>query len=88
MKVILILLGAMLMWFFVPLGTSNAYLQSEIYDSVTVRQGDDLWSIVSRYVNDQEDIRDVIAATRQVNQLDRNARIYPGQTLKIPLAEK
>lgn len=88
MKAIVILIGAVLMWFAVPMGTTNAYLESKVYDSITVRQGDSLWSIAACYVSDQNDIREMIIAVRKVNQLDRNARIYPGQTLRIPATEK
>lgn len=57
------------------------------YKTVQVKSGDSLWSIAGRTVTNREDIRDTIAVISKINQLDRNAQIYPGQTLKIPISE-
>jgi len=55
------------------------------YHEIYVMDGDTLWQIAARYVTDQEDIRELIWQIRQINHLDKNASIYPGQKLKIPI---
>ena len=51
--------------------------------TVTVEPGDTLWQIAARYSDDQQDIRDVIRATKQRNRL-ASAALHPGQTLVVP----
>lgn len=61
---------------------SKAKGNSGEYTTVTVRQGDTLWSIASSY-NTYKDIRKTVYAIRKVNKLD-SAIIIPGQELMIP----
>ncbi|SFL39416.1 LysM peptidoglycan-binding domain-containing protein [Pelosinus propionicus] len=65
---------------------SNKYLSCATYQIIDVNKGDSLWTISARYVTDKDDIRSLIAAIKQVNRLDNNTQIYPGQLLKIPVA--
>jgi len=63
---------------------SNVYLSSAKYEVRQVRPGDTVWQIAAQYVDSGDDIRDLVAAISQVNNLDRNARLSPGQVLKVP----
>ena len=68
----------------VPFHTSDAYQPAE-YEIVTVRAGDDLWSLADKYINDSHDIRQYLAVVYKVNNLQKNDNVYPGQKLKFPL---
>lgn len=57
------------------------------YKTVVVEKGDTIWNIAAKHSTQQEDIRNVIAAIKQANQLDHSVQIYPGQTLRIPVAD-
>jgi nucleoid-associated protein YgaU len=50
--------------------------------SVVVQQGDTLWSI-ARSVAGEEDVRAVIDAIQELNDLE-DATLHPGQVLRLP----
>ena len=54
-------------------------------DTVTVRGGDSLWSIVNKVNNGNYDSRVLIDAVKEVN--DIGSIIRPGQTLIVPVVE-
>lgn len=56
------------------------------YVYVQVTEGDTLWHIADRHVTPDEDIRMMIYTIRQVNKLNANSEIYPGQVLKVPIS--
>ena len=58
------------------------------YVAVQVATGDTVWQIAARHVVATEDIREMIFAIRQANKLNKNAEIYPGQILHVPVAGK
>ncbi|HHY06258.1 MAG TPA: LysM peptidoglycan-binding domain-containing protein [Clostridia bacterium] len=58
--------------------TSNEYI------AVIVEDGDSLWKISQRFIDNQMDIRHYINIIQQYNDL-KTANIYPGQIIKIPL---
>lgn len=61
-------------------------LQQQVsYLSVHVAPGDTVWLIAARHTAAHEDIREMIFAIRQANNLNNNAEIYPGQVLQIPV---
>lgn len=84
MKKIIVII-AVFIWVFTPFGTSNAYLHTDVYDYVTIKGGDDIWSIAKNYVDDKNDIRELISAIHEINKIKNSANIYPGQVLKIPI---
>ena len=63
---------------------SNGEKPIENYVNIQVRSGDTVWIIAGRNASNEEDIRELVYAIRTINELDRNALIYPGQILKIP----
>jgi nucleoid-associated protein YgaU len=68
-----------------PSFSSNAYLAGSTYETTHVKSGDTLWDIASRYSTEKDDIRQLTYAIREINKLNENAQIYPGQTVKIPV---
>ena len=53
---------------------------------ITVKSESD-GKIASNHVNAGEDVRELIFAIKQVNELGNNAEIFPGQELKIPVSK-
>ncbi|MCX7779690.1 MAG: LysM peptidoglycan-binding domain-containing protein [Negativicutes bacterium] len=64
---------------------NNSYIESKAFIEVRVQPGESVWSIASRYVTDKDDVRELIMAIRQRNELSANAEIFAGQTLKVPM---
>ena len=65
-------------------GFQNVSLGESVpnYITIKVSKGDTLWTIASDYVKDGEDIRDVIAEIKELNNL-KNSNIKVGQELTI-----
>lgn len=54
----------------------------------TVRSGETLWSVASKYHSRQDkfrDVRELIWHIREVNQLDPQRFLQPGDVVKVPL---
>ncbi len=85
MVVLFLLIFAL--WSITPLANSNAYLASSVYGSIAVKSGDTVWGIATKYVTDQEDVRQLAQAIKEVNGLNNNVQIFPGQVLKVPLKQ-
>ena len=85
MKMISGVLVLIILWAAIPAANSNAYYHTAAYDTVYVKTGDTVWKIAAQYVTDKDDIRDLVVAIRQVNALNNNARILPGQLIKVPV---
>lgn len=73
------------LWLITPLASSNPYLDVGTYVNICVKSGDTVWSIAAKYVTDRDDIRDLTQAIKQVNGLNNNIQIFPGQVLKVPM---
>lgn len=54
---------------------------------VTVKEGETLWEIASKYRHSEEDVRLVINRIRKVNNLDQ-CWIHPGQGLVVPVLKE
>jgi predicted Zn-dependent protease len=54
-------------------------------EPVTVYSGDSLWSIASRCMSEDEDIRAVIDRITTINHLQPNQVLQPGQKLLVPV---
>lgn len=68
--------------------SSNPYQASGTYQTVCVKPGDSLWSIAARHVDAKDDIRSLVAAIKQANNLPSDVSIYPGEALRIPIKAK
>ena len=79
-----ILLGMILCFGFASANSSDRANQIT-YEVVRVQPGDTVWGIAGRYTGSRDDIRETVMAIRQANQLNRNAVVYIGQALKIPV---
>lgn len=59
------------------------------YETISVSQGDTLWSIASNQQENnpyytEKDVRDIIKEIKKVNQLN-NSELQIGQTIKVPV---
>ncbi len=70
-----------------PLNLSNAYLRADDFDVVTVKSGENVWSIAEKYAVDDKSVRDLATAIREINALDNDARIEAGQKIKVPMID-
>lgn len=87
MKILLILSLIISLWSITPLVNSNAYLDAGAYAIVSVKSGDTVWGIAAKYVTDKDDIRNLSHAIKQLNGLNNNMQILPGQVLKVPVKQ-
>lgn len=53
------------------------------YQQIVVEQGDTLWSIASRYNQENQDTRRIINQIKRINKLD-DVILQPGQTIRVP----
>lgn len=58
--------------------SDNHYLVAE------VTKGDTIWSLAAQHCGSGTDIRDMVSSIRELNGLGKDAKIVPGQSLKIP----
>ena len=80
----------LLLGFLLCLGTVYAASRDAVpprYEVCRVGYGDSVWSIAAGLAGPRDDVRELVAMIREINQLDKNARIQPGQILKIPVRE-
>ncbi|MBC8015970.1 MAG: LysM peptidoglycan-binding domain-containing protein [Sporomusaceae bacterium] len=87
MKILLVLSLIISLWSITPLVSSNAYLDAGTYATVSVKSGDTVWGIAAKYVTSKDDIRDLSHAIKQLNGLNNNTQIFPGQVLKVPVKQ-
>jgi len=65
--------------------SSGAYAAEEIvYIKVTVYSGDTLWGIASAYTEPSKDVRKLVNAICELNDV-RPGNIYPGQVILVPV---
>lgn len=84
-RILLVFSLLIALWSVAPLASSNGYMDVSKYGTIQVKAGDSVWSIATKYVTDKEDIRELTQAINQLNGLQKNSQIFPGQVLKIPL---
>lgn len=84
MRLLTVVLLVIAVWTF----SGSASSQSQHYEGqiqmVRVRSGDTVWTIAGR-VAGERDVREVIAAIRALNGLDKNLTIVAGQELRVPI---
>lgn len=88
---ILILIGVIvaLILFFPKATLSHNEKSHSNYETISVAQGDTLWSIASYQQENnpyfiEKDVRDIVSNLKKVNQL-HTADLQIGQTLKVPV---
>ncbi|WP_378955486.1 LysM peptidoglycan-binding domain-containing protein [Pelosinus sp. sgz500959] len=84
-RILLAVFLIVFLWSITPLASSNAYLEANCYTTFYVKSGDTVWGVATHYVTARDDIRDLTQAIKQLNGLNNNAHIYPGQVLKVPV---
>jgi len=84
-RILLVMTLIIAFWSITPLASSNPYLDVDTYVNIYVNSGDTVWSIAAKYVTDRDDIRDLTQAIKQLNGLNNNTQIFPGQVLKLPM---
>lgn len=68
-----------------PLAITSAFVDTNTYETVYVKSGDTVWKIAAKRTTEKDDIREVVFEIRQLNKLDNNSQVYPGQALKVPV---
>lgn len=88
-KICFIIVAVLFIWsvFDSAQASSNNYRMTGSYKLVYVNQGETVWSIAAKHIGDNEDIRSLVSAIKQLNKMDNDVQIYPGQALKIPLKQ-
>ena len=84
MKILLALTLIVTFWSITTLASSNPYRDVGTVN-IYVNSGDTVWNIATKYVSNSDDIRDLTQAIKQINGLNNNTQIFPGQILKIPM---
>ena len=84
-KTILVLSLVLVILAITPLAISRAFVDTTTYETVYVKPGDTVWQIAAKYTTDKDDVREVVFEIRRINKLDNNAKVYPGQALKVPV---
>jgi len=67
------------------LGLSNDYLRSRDFDTITVKPNENVWSIAARYVSDERKAADLREAIIEINDLQKDGRMYAGQVIRVPV---
>lgn len=84
-KTILVLSLVLVILALTPLAISRAFVEPTTYETIYVKPGDTVWQIAAKYMTDKDDVREVVFEIRRINKLDNNAKVYPGQALKVPV---
>ena len=53
----------------------------------TVKRGDTLWAIAERHCDNKTNIQMFVHQIAELNNLDNNSSLMPGQELQIPIVE-
>lgn len=77
----LLVLGVIIGLSMFMMATSAKATQEIVYETVTVRNGDTLWSIAKKFVPDT-DPRETVAKIKELNQLEQS-KIHVGQIIKV-----
>lgn len=84
-RILLVFSLIVALWSIAPLASSNGYMDVSRYETRQVKSGDSVWNIAAKYVTNKDDIRELTQAINQLNGLQKNSQIFPGQVLKIPI---
>ncbi|MBP2656647.1 MAG: yneA [Firmicutes bacterium] len=84
-KTILVMSLVLILFAITPLAISRAFVDTTTYETVFVKSGDTVWQIAAKHTTAKDDVRELIYEIRRINKLDNNAKVYPGQALKVPV---
>jgi len=84
-RILLAMTLIIVLWSITPLASSNPYGDVSTCINIYVKSGDTVWGIAANHVTDKNDIRDLTQAIAQLNGLNNNTQIFPGQVLKVPM---
>ena len=84
----LIKIVAVLLFVVAPLAITNAFSDATMYETVYVKSGDTVWHIAAAVATPKDDIREIIFEIKQLNKLNNNAQVFPGQALKVTVRSK
>ena len=84
-KVIMIMFLVLVILVITPPAISPAFIDTTTYKTVYVKPGGTVWQIAASYVTAKDDVRELVYEIRRINKLDTNAKVYPGQALKVPI---
>ena len=84
MKHIMIMLG---ICFAMVIGyqQTTPAMESQSVQEVTVKYGDTLWDIVSRSTGSNMDVREVVHAVKEINNISDSGTLTPGTKIKVPV---
>ena len=57
------------------------------YVTVQVSDGDTLWSIADKYMNDTKDQREAVYDIQKANDMSQSDTLQAGTTIKVPVSE-
>jgi LysM repeat protein len=66
------------------LGGTGAAIEPAMTMEHRVRSGDTLWAIATDLATPGEDVRDLVADLKQLNELD-SSELHPGQIVLVPI---
>ncbi|CQR73619.1 LysM domain/BON superfamily protein [Sporomusa ovata DSM 2662] len=84
-KTILVLSLVLVILAITPFAISRAFVEPTTYETIYVKPGDTVWQIAAKYMTDKDDVREIVFEIRRINKLDNDAKVYPGQALKVPV---
>ncbi|MBU5437630.1 LysM peptidoglycan-binding domain-containing protein [Tissierella sp. MSJ-40] len=56
------------------------------YIEVAIKEGDTLWNIALKHLQEKQDLRKLIFEIKQFNEME-SSYIYPGDIIKIPIEQ-
>ena len=65
--------------------TPNVNAQTQHVKEVTVQAGDTLWDIAARTSHSNMDVREMVYAVKELNQISDSGSLVPGTKIKVPV---
>lgn len=62
---------------------ADAEATQKYYTSISVKQGDSLWSIAKSFAPAYGDIQAYVEELASINRMPQSSRLYPGQSLVV-----
>lgn len=65
--------------------TSNVTVNNQHIKEVTVQAGDTLWDIAARTSHTNMDVREMVYAVKELNNISDSGSLVPGSKIKVPV---